>query len=119
MYKDPTFMYRTFSPKVIHYGNDGYGRDSYIRGNHGGFMHKTNYHEIALPVETKYKISRKSYSNCDNDMVFSCQKLIPTSTLIKEKLPFLKTTILIKTNDLKHNLLETNYCQKKEEFQKW
>ena len=98
MYKDPNYVYRTFSPKVIHYGNDGCGRDSYIRGNHGGLMHRTNYQEIALPTTSKYQINshrRSNSTNClpiDGNSAFSCQKLIPSFTFSKEKLPAASAT---------------------------
>jgi hypothetical protein len=31
-------LYRTFSPKFMHYDSDGHGRDMYINFNNGGFL---------------------------------------------------------------------------------
>jgi len=80
---------------MVHYKNDGWGRDSYIRGNHGGLMHKANYKVISLPQDSKYKIHKRARSSIhDDEGAFSCQKLIPNDNLYKENLPFHKTTIL-------------------------
>ena len=89
MYNDKFYVYRTFSPKIPNYKNDGWGRDSYIRSNNGGLIHKYNYRIDKTQL-------RKSLSQIPvtDEGNFSCVKLIPTALVTVEKMPFSKTLIL-------------------------